>query len=111
MIISTATGSTGYNFSAGGPILFPSMDCILITALCSWPPSLRPILVPRGSVISVSLAANSSLVKYPYSSIYSVHNLVPRGSVVSVSLAANSRLVRYSYSFIYSVHILEPEVQ
>ncbi len=34
IILSTPTGSTAYNFSAGGPILLPTMDCFAITSVC-----------------------------------------------------------------------------
>jgi NAD+ kinase len=45
VILATASGSTAYNVSAGGPILWPSVDGICITPLCPHSLSFRPIVV------------------------------------------------------------------
>ena len=45
LVISTPTGSTGYNMSAGGPILEPTLDGITITPIAPHSLSLRPIVV------------------------------------------------------------------
>lgn len=56
VIISTPTGSTAYSLSCGGPVVEPSLSCIIITAICPFEYSLRPIIVPGDSEITVKLA-------------------------------------------------------
>jgi len=55
LIVATPTGSTAYNLSAGGPIIFPSMNAMVITPICPFTLSNRPIVVPDDSVIEVRL--------------------------------------------------------
>jgi NAD+ kinase len=55
LIVSTPTGSTAYNLSAGGPIIYPSMNAVVITPICPFTLSNRPIVVPDDSLIEVRL--------------------------------------------------------
>jgi NAD+ kinase len=55
LIISKPTGSTAYNLSAGGPILFPQLPVAVITPICAHTLSLRPLVVPEASRIEVTL--------------------------------------------------------
>lgn len=53
LIVSTPTGSTAYNLSAGGPLIFPSMNAVVITPICPFTLSNRPLVVPDDAVIEL----------------------------------------------------------
>ena len=55
LIISTPTGSTAYNLSAGGPILSPLLPVAVLTPICPHALSLRPIVVPDTGSIEITL--------------------------------------------------------
>src|SRR5829696_5900546 len=55
LIVSTPTGSTAYNLSAGGPVIFPSMNAVVITPICPFTLSNRPIVVPDTAEIELLL--------------------------------------------------------
>jgi NAD+ kinase len=53
IVISTPTGSTAYSLSAGGPIVAPTVESILITPVSPHTLAVRPILLPPDAVITV----------------------------------------------------------
>lgn len=59
LIISTPTGSTGYNLSCGGPILYPSSQSFVITPIAPHNLNVRPIIISDQNVISFEIEGRS----------------------------------------------------
>ncbi len=55
LIISTATGSTGYNLSAGGPIMYPSLEAMVLTPICPFALSSRPLILRGDSLVRIKV--------------------------------------------------------
>lgn len=62
LIISTPTGSTAYSLSAGGPIIEPSLDVIVVTPICAHSLHQRPIVVSNNTRIKVSTQKEGFMV-------------------------------------------------
>lgn len=62
LIVSTPTGSTAYNLSAGGPIVTPGMNAIILNPICPHTLSLRPLIVDVTAPIEISLSGESGEV-------------------------------------------------
>jgi NAD+ kinase len=101
LIISTPTGSTAYCLSAGGPILFPTMDAIVLTPIASHTLTNRPIVLPGTHRLTVTLRTDQEVmltldgqVGFP----------LKEGDTVAVARhSARIRLVRFPGKDFFSV--------
>jgi NAD+ kinase len=62
VMVATPTGSTAYNLSAGGPVVDPSMDALLITAIMPHTLSARPIVLQPDSVVDVKVETRGEAI-------------------------------------------------
>jgi NAD+ kinase len=58
LIVATPTGSTAYNLSAGGPIIFPTMNAMVLTPICSHTLTNRPIVFSSDVRIEITLQSS-----------------------------------------------------
>ncbi len=62
LIVCTPTGSTAYNLSAGGPIVYPTSEVFILTPICPFMLSARPIVLPATRALKVELLSRSEEV-------------------------------------------------
>ena len=58
LIVATPTGSTAYSLSAGGPVVSPTMDAVLVTPVVPHPIPVRTLVLPRNATIGIRVAVD-----------------------------------------------------
>ncbi|MBN2382862.1 NAD(+)/NADH kinase [bacterium] len=87
LIVSTPTGSTAYSLSAGGPILFPTLESIILSPICPHTLTHRPIVLPAS--VSVEVILSSSDVDVTLTLDGQVGFILKEGDLVKIKKAAS----------------------
>ena len=88
IIISTPTGSTAYGLSAGGPVLYPTLDSIVIVPICPHTLNARPLVIPASEDITVKTSDKLLSVAIDgYDTIKCVDKITVRKSEQKATLA------------------------
>ena len=91
LIVATATGSTAYSLSAGGPILAPGLDCFVLTPICPHMLNVRPVVLSASDRITVRLTADRNGAR----AVLDSRKLVPiQGEIVIRRSERNARFIR-----------------
>lgn len=62
VIISTSTGSTAHSLSAGGPIIEPNLECLLIIPICPYTLSIRPVILSSEKSIKIKVLQGGKII-------------------------------------------------
>ena len=89
LIISTPTGSTAYSLSAGGPIINPNMNLLLLTPICPHTLQSRSIVLSKDDIIKVKLLAEHPEVMLTVDGQQG-YELLPGDQVIVKNLLFNS---------------------
>ncbi|HYB69863.1 MAG TPA: NAD(+)/NADH kinase [Candidatus Bathyarchaeia archaeon] len=101
LILSTPTGSTAYCLSAGGPIVFPTMDAVVLTPICSHTLTNRPIVLPATQRIAITLLTDQDVMLTLDGQVGFV--LKANDTVEVRRAAARIRLLRFPQKHFFSV--------
>lgn len=99
VIVSTATGATGYSISAGGPIPAPGLDAAIITPICAHTLWARPIVCPGDTVMELHLKSTA----YLSADGGQVGELAAGDSVVIRQAAHTTKFIRFTKSNLYQL--------
>ena len=100
VIVSTATGSTAYSLSAGGPIVNPSVPALLITPICPHTLDARPMIIPDDEEVQIYIAAVHQDIQMTFDGQESFQ-LLP-GDVVYIRKGKNpARIIKFGVKNYY----------
>ncbi len=102
LIVSTATGSTAYSLSAGGPIIYPSVENLLITPICPHTLSARPMIIPAEFEIELDIISGPEQVIFQADG-QPVHWLAPGQKIIMRKSNLTFNLVHFPHHSFFQV--------
>lgn len=102
LIISTPTGSTAYSLSAGGPIIDPAVQSLILTPICPHTLTHRPLIVPAHAEITATLTSRDDGAMATLDGQVGV--ALAQGDSVDIKLSEHrTRLIRFPETRYYNV--------
>ena len=101
LILSTPTGSTAYSLSAGGPIVYPTVEALVVTPICPHTLTNRPLVVPDSARIEVVVCGTEKMYLTVDGQVGIA--LEPGDKVGATRAAERPRLVRAARHMYYEV--------
>ena len=102
VIISSPTGSTAYSLSAGGPIMNPTIQALLITPICAHTFNMRPLVVGEDDVVHIEIAAIHQDIIVTFDGQESFR-LLPGDEVVVMKSNVQARIVKFEDKDYYQI--------
>ena len=94
LIVSTATGSTAYSLSAGGPLVNPKIKALLLTPICPHTFNARPIVMDEEDEIKIDIAALHQDIMVTFDGQESFH-ILPGDAVIVRRAALPAKIVKF----------------
>ncbi len=102
IIVASPTGSTAYSLSAGGPIMHPTIQALLVTPICAHTFNMRPLVVNEHDVIHIHIAAVHQDILVTFDGQESFH-LLPGDEVVVRKARQSARIVKFEDQDYYRI--------
>ena len=102
IIVASPTGSTAYSLSAGGPIMNPTIQALLVTPICAHTFNMRPLVVNEHDVIHIHIAAVHQDILVTFDGQESFH-LLPGDEVVVRKAQQSARIVKFEDQDYYRI--------
>ncbi len=102
IIVSTPTGSTAYSMAAGGAIVSPKLDAILVTAICPYTMAIRPIVVSATETVRIEYSSRDKPVCLNVDGV-KMPDLKPKGSITIGCADKKALLISYHNRSFYEV--------
>lgn len=90
LLVSTPTGSTGYNLSVGGPILRPTLDAWVLSPIAPHSLTMRPLVIDSNATISAQTSSRANTCRI---SLDGRSFSIPCGNIITISKAPFSTLI------------------
>ncbi|MCD6139106.1 MAG: NAD(+)/NADH kinase [Deltaproteobacteria bacterium] len=102
LIVATPTGSTAYSLSAGGPIVYPSLQTIILTPICPFTLTNRPLILPDTATIKIKIDKRDSNIFLTLDGQVGLH--VTHQDIITVEKAAHTiRMIKVPGQSYYDV--------
>jgi NAD+ kinase len=108
LIVATPTGSTAYTLSAGGPIIYPTLKTIIMTPICPFTLTVRPLVLPDTATIRISIEERDTPVFLTFDGQVGLH-VTHEDSIVIEKAPHTIRMLRPTDLHYY--HVLKDKLR